>query len=80
MGRCRREGFNDGDEKIKILVVDDCPETLTALSETLDDPGYEVITALSGEQALKEVLRAEFAVILLDVQMPGCRYGVHWAA
>ncbi len=61
----------DGDEKIKILVVDDCPENLTALSETLDDPGYEVITALSGEQALKEVLRAEFAVILLDVQMPG---------
>ncbi len=61
----------DGDEKIKILVVDDCPENLTALSETLDDPDYEVITALSGEQALKEVLRAEFAVILLDVQMPG---------
>ena len=61
----------DGDEKIKILVVDDRPENLTALSETLDDPDCEVITALSGEQALKEVLRAEFAVILLDVQMPG---------
>ena len=61
----------DGDEKIKILVVDDCPENVTALSETLNDPNYEIITALSGEQALKEVLCAEFAVILLDIQMPG---------
>ncbi len=61
----------DNEEKIKILVVDDRPENLTALAETLDDPEYEVIKAPSGEEALKEVLRTEFAVILLDVQMPG---------
>ncbi len=61
----------DANNKIKILVVDDRADNAFALSETLNDPDYEVITALSGEQALKEVLQAEFAVILLDVQMPG---------
>lgn len=59
------------EEKIKILLVDDRQENLLALAAILDNPEYEVIKALSGEEALKEVLRAEFAVILLDVQMPG---------
>jgi len=61
----------EGEEKINILVVDDRQENLLALAGTLDNPEYEIVTALSGEGALKEVLRAEFAVILLDVQMPG---------
>ncbi len=61
----------DGEEKVKILVVDDRQENLLALGEILDDPKYEVVRAQSGEEALKEVLRSEFAVILLDVQMPG---------
>ncbi len=60
-----------GEEKVKILVVDDRQENLLALSEILDNPGYDVVRAQSGEEALKEVLRSEFAVILLDVQMPG---------
>ncbi|MHB8253422.1 MAG: hybrid sensor histidine kinase/response regulator [Acidiferrobacter sp.] len=58
-------------ERVKILVVDDHQENLLALAGILENPQYEVIKALSGGEALKEVLRAEFAVILLDVQMPG---------
>jgi len=61
----------DDVENVKILVVDDREENLVALAEILDDPGYEVVRALSGEEALKEILRSEFAVVLLDVQMPG---------
>ncbi len=61
----------DEEEKVRILVVDDRQENLLALCEILDNPGYEVVKAQSGEEALKEVLRGEFAVILLDVQMPG---------
>lgn len=61
----------DGEEKVRILVVDDRQENLLALGEILDNPEYEVVRAQSGEEALKEVLRKEFAVILLDVQMPG---------
>ncbi len=61
----------DADGKARILVVDDRLENLLTMVEILDNPEYEVVQALSGEEALKEVLRTEFAVILLDVQMPG---------
>ncbi len=63
--------MGDGEERVKILVVDDRPENVAALAEILSEPGYEIVRALSGEEALKEVLRTDFAVILLDVQMPG---------
>jgi len=55
----------------KILVVDDDPRNLIAVQEILRAPGIEIITADSGEAALRQVLRHDFAVILLDVQMPG---------
>jgi CheY-like chemotaxis protein len=58
-------------DKAKVLVVDDRPENLLVTKTVLDDLGHEVITANSGEEALKCVLDHDFAVILLDVNMPG---------
>lgn len=54
----------------KILVVDDDPRNLIAVQEVLRSPGIEIVTADSGEGALRHVLQDDFAVILLDVQMP----------
>ena len=54
----------------KVLVVDDDERNLLALSEVLN-PLSEVVTASSGRDALRLLLRQEFAVILLDVFMPG---------
>jgi signal transduction histidine kinase/DNA-binding response OmpR family regulator len=54
-----------------ILIVDDRPDKLLAYRTILEDLGQNIFTAASGEQALKQVLEREFAVILLDVNMPG---------
>lgn len=53
-----------------ILVVDDDRANLIAAEAVLADLGYPVITANSGAEALRQVLRHDFAVILLDVRMP----------
>src|SRR5438067_294423 len=58
------------DEKINILIVDDLPEKLLVLETVLAELGENVIIARSGEEALMQVLRFDFAVILLDVNMP----------
>ena len=50
--------------------MDDRPENLVALKGMLALPGYHLVTASSGEEALKLALREDFAVILLDVVMP----------
>jgi CheY-like chemotaxis protein len=55
----------------KILLVDDRPENLLALEAILGSLGQEMVRASSGEEALKALLADEYAVILLDVQMPG---------
>jgi PAS domain S-box-containing protein len=55
----------------KILAVDDDERNLFAVEEMLRAPGIEVVTATSGADALRHILREEFAVVLLDVQMPG---------
>src|SRR5262245_59190600 len=57
--------------KAKILLVDDEPKSLYALDQLLAPLGDELITAQSGEEALKHALKHDFAVILLDVRMPG---------
>jgi diguanylate cyclase (GGDEF)-like protein len=56
---------------VKVMIVDDRPENLLALEELLDWPDLAVIRALSGNAALALTLDHNFALILLDVQMPG---------
>ena len=60
----------DAGERPRVLIVDDDERNLLALSTVLDDVG-EVVVAASGEEALRHLLKGEFAVILLDVFMPG---------
>jgi len=57
--------------KAKILMVDDRPDNLLALEAILSSLNQELVRADSGEAALKRLLTDEYAVILLDVQMPG---------
>ena len=59
------------EEKINILLVDDRPENLLALEAIIERDDYHLIKASSGEEALKYLLKYDFAAILLDVQMPG---------
>lgn len=54
-----------------ILIVDDKPENIFSLRSLLESKGFQVDTALSGEEALKKVLKIDYALIVLDVQMPG---------
>jgi signal transduction histidine kinase len=62
-------------DKPKILVVNDDAASLLALTSLLEqwaeESNYEVLSARSGQDALRQVLRNDFAVILLDVNMPG---------
>ena len=58
-------------ERAKILLVDDRPENLLALEAILSSLDQSLVRATSGEEALKALLVDEYAVILLDVQMPG---------
>jgi signal transduction histidine kinase/DNA-binding response OmpR family regulator len=59
------------DDKANILVVDDLPEKLLVVGSILEELGQNVVTARSGPEALRRVLEYDFAVILLDVNMPG---------
>jgi two-component system, sensor histidine kinase and response regulator len=54
-----------------ILIVDDKQENLISLRKFLESNHFEVDTASSGEEALKKVLKKTYALIILDVQMPG---------
>ena len=62
-------------DKPKILVVNDDAASLLALTSLLDqwanETGYTVLSARSGQEALRQVLLHDFAVIILDVNMPG---------
>jgi signal transduction histidine kinase len=58
------------EEKVNILVVDDLQENLLTMRMILEDLGQNVITARSGREALRWLLDQDFAVILLDVNMP----------
>src|SRR5579885_1156305 len=58
-------------EKVKILLVDDTPGNLTALEAVLESLDQELVKVHSGAEALRRILTEDFAVILLDVRMPG---------
>jgi PAS domain S-box-containing protein len=58
------------EERARVLLVDDDERNLLAVATVLEDLG-EVVLARSGEEALRHLLKGEFAVILLDVYMPG---------
>ena len=61
--------MNDS-EKINILIVDDRPANIFALSEALSYPDLNIFEATSGNEALALTLKHDFALILMDVQMP----------
>jgi signal transduction histidine kinase len=61
----------DPDRQANILIVDDEPSNLLALEATLECLGQRICKASSGVDALRQLLDQDFAVILLDVQMPG---------
>ena len=61
--------FSDG--PINILIVDGEPKNLTVLETVLDDPGYRLVRAESADQALLALVAEEFALLILDIRMPG---------
>ncbi len=58
------------EDKTNILIVDDVPDKLLVYQSVLEELGQNLVAVTSGTEALKQVLRHDFAVILLDVQMP----------
>jgi PleD family two-component response regulator len=63
--------YFDSEQKGNILIVDDLPDNLRLLSETLSERGYEVQCAINGKLALMAVKNAPPDLILLDIKMPG---------
>jgi CheY-like chemotaxis protein len=60
-----------GRGRASVLMVDDRPANLLALEATLESPELDLVRATSGDEALRLALSRAFALILLDVQMPG---------
>src|SRR5215475_11701454 len=60
-----------GQAPVNILIVDDEPKNLTVLEAILGDPGYRLVRAESAEEALLALLADEFALLILDIRMPG---------
>jgi CheY-like chemotaxis protein len=58
-------------EKVNILIVDDRPDKRLSLQVALEELHENVVSADSGKEGLRCLLRQDFAVILLDVNMPG---------
>src|SRR6266540_3195812 len=56
--------------KANILVVDDEPHSLIAMRRLLSGPDRNVVPAGSGKEALRQILKSDFALILLDIRMP----------
>jgi PAS domain S-box-containing protein len=64
-------GRRTDDERVEILLVDDAPDKTLALEAALSELDQTVVKASSGSEALRLVLKRDFAVILLDINMPG---------
>ena len=54
-----------------ILIVDDEPIVRESLKDWLEDAGYKIVTAETGEQALELIATRDFSVIILDIRLPG---------
>jgi PAS domain S-box-containing protein len=76
----RGDYLNSGDKtkiapatsaRVNILIVDDDPRNLTLLEAILDDSHYRLVRAGSAEQALRALLADEFALLIIDIRMPG---------
>jgi signal transduction histidine kinase len=59
-----------GAQRANVLVVDDEPGSLLAMQELLSGPDRNVVAVASGKEALRQILREDYAIILLDVRMP----------
>jgi len=57
-------------EPVHVLIIDDRPENLVACEAALDEPGRVIVTAGTGNEGLALMLEHDFAVVVLDVQMP----------
>ncbi len=62
--------MTSGDDTVHILAVDDLPQKLLTMELILRQPGVAIVEARSGREALRKLLEQDFAVILLDVNMP----------
>jgi DNA-binding NtrC family response regulator len=58
-------------KKIQVLVVDDEPIVRESIRDWLEDAGYQVATAETGEEALEMVEKQDFSVMVLDLRLPG---------
>ena len=58
-------------EAINVLIVDDEPKNLAVLEAVLDEPAYRLVRADSADQALLALVAEEFALLILDIRMPG---------
>lgn len=58
-------------KKVRVLIVDDEPETIRYVGANLRARGYETVTAVDGSEALKWLAEEEFDLFLLDITMPG---------
>src|SRR4051794_28731145 len=64
-------GSHPAEFKAQILVVDDTPADLLAMRSILEELNQSLVSAQSGEEALRHAQSQEFAVILLDMSLPG---------
>jgi signal transduction histidine kinase len=70
MSSSTRAGANGGAD-INVLIVDDEPKNLAVLEAVLDDPAYRLVRASTADQALLALIADEFAVLILDIRLPG---------
>ena len=66
-----RSPLPDDGGPIQILIVDDEPKNLLVLESILNDPGYRLVRAHSADEALLALVTEQFAVLILDIRMPG---------
>lgn len=59
------------EQPINILLVDDNPDNLLAIEAVIGDRNYNLVKCFSGEEALRRLMKDDYAVIVMDVQMPG---------